>query len=82
MVISSNPRTGWPTSHFLSTTVISPSAAVSDALATAFFVMTPDQVESYCRQHLHIKAICVLAEKGGQTSVEWFNLAESDWKRL
>ena len=39
-----DPRTGWPTDHFLSTTVISPSAALSDALATAFFVMDIEEL--------------------------------------
>ena len=78
-----DPRTGWPTSHCLSTTVISPSAAVCDALATAFFVMQPEQVESYCRDHLDVSAILVLpADRNeGLQKVElvWFNLDENDF---
>ena len=76
-----DPRTGRPTDHFLSTTVISPSAALSDALATAFFVMSLTEVELFCRNNEHIKAICVAAGKAGQTDLEWFNLSDEDWKR-
>ena len=76
-----DPRTGWPTDHFLSTTVISPSAALSDALATAFFVMSIAEVESYCRNNEQIKAICVAGGQDGKTDLEWFNLADEDWKR-
>lgn len=76
-----DPRTGWPTDHFLSTTVITPSAALSDALATAFFVMALEEVEVYCRANPDVKAICVAQTKSGQSTMEWFNLAEEDWKR-
>ena len=34
-----NPKTGWPTKGILSTTVISQSTEISDALATALFVL-------------------------------------------
>ena len=54
-----DPRSGWPTNHFLSTTVISNSAAVSDALATAFFVMEPDAVFAFCESRPELKAVLV-----------------------
>ncbi len=54
-----DPRTGWPSSEFLSTTVIAPTAAESDALATAFFVMKVDDIERYCNQHPGVGAILV-----------------------
>lgn len=54
-----DPRTGWPASHFSSTTVITESAAMSDALATAFFVMTLDDVAAYCATHPNVKVILV-----------------------
>lgn len=76
-----DPRTGWPADRFLSTTVISPSAALSDALATAFFVMSLAEIESYCRTNEKVKAICIAAGKAGQTDLEWFNLSDEDWKR-
>jgi thiamine biosynthesis lipoprotein len=77
-----DPRTGWPTDHFLSTTVISHSAALSDALATAFFVMPLAEVETWCRDHEQVKVICVVGGRAGQIELEWFNLAEEDWKRV
>ncbi len=78
-----DPRTGWPSDHFLSTTVISPSAALSDALATAFFVMSIEEVEEYCRANQQVKAILVTQGKSqGQTDIEWFNLADEEWRRI
>ena len=76
-----DPRTGWPTDHCLSSTVISDRAAMSDALATAFFVMHPEEVASYCQQHPEIKAILVLPDgTAGKTIIESFNLTENEWK--
>lgn len=80
-----HPQTGWPTSHFLSTTVISPSAAVSDALATAFFVMPIEAVEAFCRQRTDIAAVLVSQTEGkGEANVQldWFNLDDDQWRRL
>jgi thiamine biosynthesis lipoprotein len=54
-----DPRTGWPARHWLSTTVIHPSATMSDALATAFFVMTEDEIVSYCHDHPEVQAILI-----------------------
>ena len=77
-----DPRTGWPTTHCLSTTVIARSAAVSDALATAFFVMATDEVEAYCKNNLDVSAILILPGKSsGNTEIVWFNLEEGDWIR-
>ena len=78
-----DPRTGWPTDHVLSSTVISPSAALSDALATAFFVMKLSQVEAYCDAHPEVSALLVVPGKTkGQVELEWFNLSDEQWKRL
>lgn len=78
-----DPRTGWPTDHVLSSTVISPSAALSDALATAFFVMELDEIESYCKDHPEVAALLVAPGKSkGQITMEWFNLTDEQWKRL
>ena len=78
-----DPRTGWPTNHVLSSTVISPSAALSDALATAFFVMELSQVETYCNAHPKISALLVVPGKAkGQIELEWFNLSDDQWRRL
>jgi len=79
-----DPRTGWPTDHFLSTTVISPSAALSDALATAFFVMDLEEIEAYCREHTDVAAVLISGEpQAGKSEVDlvWFNLTDDDWQR-
>jgi len=52
-----DPRTGWPASGVASVSVIADSAAVSDALATAFFVGGPELAEKYCASHERIMAI-------------------------
>lgn len=79
-----DPRTGWPTDRYLSTTVITPSAALSDALATAFFVMPLEEIENYCRQHTDVAAVIVTgAPTAGRGDVElqWFNLTDDQWDR-
>ena len=46
-----DPRTGWPADGTASVTVIGPSAANTDALATAFYVGGPELAASYCDAH-------------------------------
>jgi thiamine biosynthesis lipoprotein len=80
-----HPKTGWPTDHFLSTTVISNSAELSDALATAFFVMPIEEVEAWCRKQPDIGVVLVSDVDGresGKVQLEWFNLDDDDWMRL
>ena len=70
-------RPGYPTNHFLSTTVLHPNAAEADALATAFFVMQLDEIAALCEQNEEIEAIVVLNEPGrSKISVELFNVDE------
>jgi thiamine biosynthesis lipoprotein ApbE len=64
--------------------VITSSAALSDALATAFFVMPIDQIEQYCRQHTDVAAVITVGDPtGGRGEVEliWFNLTDDQWQR-
>ena len=78
-----DPRTGYPSDHCLSSTVISNSAADCDALATAFFVMEPEQVAEFCDQHPEFRAILVVpANKPGGIQVEAYNMGPDDWKLL
>ena len=75
-----DPRTGWPTSHFLSTTVVSNSAAVSDALATAFFVMKPADVFVFCENHPELKVVLVegVSRSSGRVKVTTLNFGDSE----
>ena len=65
-----DPRSGWPTNHFLSTTVVSPLAAVSDALATAFFVMKPEEIFAFCENRPELKAVLVSEVSRNSTRVK------------
>ena len=46
-----DPRSGFPVQNTLSSTILCPSAAAADALATAFFVLGPESAAEYCQQH-------------------------------
>jgi thiamine biosynthesis lipoprotein len=46
-----DPRTGWSADATASVTVIAQSAAVTDALATAFYVGGPELAAGYCDSH-------------------------------
>jgi thiamine biosynthesis lipoprotein len=55
-----NPRTGQKASGHTSAWVSSPSAAVADALSTAFLVMEPPEVASYCKRFPDIWALVLI----------------------
>ena len=80
-----DPRSGQPGDKTWSATVIAPTAATADALATAFYVMQLDEVESFCQSHPDIAAVLVRANANTNTSaesreftVELFNLNAHD----
>lgn len=54
-----DPRTARPAEGLLSTTVVAPTGALADALATAFFVMGVERTRSYCESHPEIGAILI-----------------------
>ena len=60
-----DPRTGWPVEHLLSVAVIAPTAALADALSTAFYVMKIEETQRYCEQHPEIKALLIPPPKQG-----------------
>lgn len=64
-----DPRTGWPVEGVLLATVLAPTAALADALSTAFFVMGPAATREYCRTRPEIAAILLSTAPGG-TEVE------------
>jgi FAD:protein FMN transferase len=51
-----DPRTGRPATRKDRIWSLAPTAAEADALSTAFFVMTDDEVRDYCRRHSGISA--------------------------
>ncbi len=54
-----DPRTGRPAGGHLAAWASHPSAALSDALSTAFMVMATDEVAAYCRRHPEAWALVV-----------------------
>jgi len=77
-----DPRTGWPAEGVLTATVLAPTAALADGLATAFFVMGVEAVEEYCARHPTLGAVLVCpAEKSPGFTVRTFGLKEQDWSK-
>ena len=54
-----DPRTGRPAEGVLCCTVVAPTAAEADALATALYVMGPEAALQYCADHPQIAALLV-----------------------
>jgi FAD:protein FMN transferase len=57
-----DPRTGWPAEGVLSSTVVASSAALADALSTAFYAMGPQQSLSYCETHPKIGMVMLCSD--------------------
>jgi len=62
-----DPRSGWPADATASVTVIAPSAAITDALATAFYVGGPDLAAAYCGAHSGV--LVLMLESGAERPV-------------
>jgi thiamine biosynthesis lipoprotein len=62
-----DPRTGWPASSVSSVIVVADSAAVSDALATAFFVGGRELAERYCA--VDTEVLVILLESDSDTPI-------------
>jgi thiamine biosynthesis lipoprotein len=78
-----DPRTGQPAEGVLSATVLAPNAALADALSTAFFVMGPEAVESFCRERAELSAILVCpGQRSGAVEVRTFGMSEADFRRI
>lgn len=62
-----DPRSGWPAESVLSATVVAKSAALADALSTAFYVMGPAASLAYCQKHPDIGMVMLCPEpnRGG-----------------
>jgi thiamine biosynthesis lipoprotein len=56
-----DPRTAWPAEGVASATVLAPTAAEADALATAFFILGVDKAREYCAAHPDVGALLLPA---------------------
>ena len=72
-----DPRTGRPTKGPRATWAVCPSAAVADALSTAFMVLSRDEVDRYCRDHADTFAM-LLVERAGASRHHRFGDWEAD----
>jgi thiamine biosynthesis lipoprotein len=68
-----DPRTGWPAEGVASVSVVAPTAAEADALATAFYILGPDPARAYCELHPGVGAVMLPAGEGARPLV--FGLA-------
>ncbi len=72
-----DPRTGVPAEGVLSATVLAPSAAEADALATAFFVMGVAATRTYCHSRSDLAVLFVLpGSRQGTVAIETVGLDE------
>ena len=52
-----DPRTCWPAETLASASVLVPTAAQADALATAFFILGVEKASAYCAAHPDVSAV-------------------------
>jgi len=61
-----DPRTATLAAGPVATWVAADSATLTDCLSTAFFVMSPGEVEEYCRQHPSVGSVVIVKDSGGR----------------
>ncbi|MGD9127730.1 MAG: FAD:protein FMN transferase [Planctomycetia bacterium] len=64
-----DPRSGQPAEELLSVTLLAPSAATADALATAMFVLGADWTLAYVESHPEMAVLLIRPGKGNQVEV-------------
>lgn len=57
-----DPRTGAPAPRTTRAWALAPTAALSDALSTAFFIFQESELAAFCAAHPSIGAACVVSE--------------------
>jgi thiamine biosynthesis lipoprotein len=63
-----DPRTGKPATGKLAAWAIAPTAALSDAISTAFMVMSAQAVREYCGKHVEISGLLLIGETGNPSA--------------
>jgi len=71
-----DPRTARPVEGKRAAWACAPTAAVADALSTAFMVMSPDQVSEYCSNHPETLAMVAAEEGDGGEKILRYGLWE------
>ena len=77
-----DPRTGEPATAQQAAWAVTPNAALRDALSTAFMIMSPPEIEAFCRAHSEVQALLILGEhQQPDRSIrvlhfgDWYNLS-------
>jgi thiamine biosynthesis lipoprotein len=74
-----DPRSGWPAEGVLSVTVVAPSAALADALSTAFYVLGPQPSLDYCRVRPEIGMVMLCpGGRGGKVEIHGIGLGPQE----
>jgi thiamine biosynthesis lipoprotein len=75
-----DPRSGMPASGPASVTVLAPTAAVADALSTAFYLLGPEAAEAYTAKHPDVGVVIVEQPDGQRLPrVLVFGLSDRDF---
>ncbi|HUY89188.1 MAG TPA: FAD:protein FMN transferase [Pirellulales bacterium] len=76
-----DPRSGWPAEGVISTTVLAPTAAEADALATAFYILGPERAVAWCEGRPEIGMLMFVPGPTGQ-SVQLIaaGVTDRDWR--
>jgi thiamine biosynthesis lipoprotein len=78
-----DPRTGQPAEGVLSATVLAPTAAVADALATALCVLGLDRSKELIARHPSLAALLVgPGSRSGAVELHTFGLDDQDWRPI
>lgn len=76
-----DPRNGWPADGVISTTVLAPTAAEADALATAFYILGPEQAVAWCEERPAIGMLMFTAAKTRHgVELVTVGVTDCDWR--
>lgn len=76
-----DPRSGRPAEGVLSATVLAPTAAMADALATAFYVMGVEAALEFCRHRNDLAVVLMTSGKRrGTLQIDSIGLEENQWQ--
>lgn len=73
-----DPRIGRPVQGMLSVSVVAPSAAESDALSTAFYVMGRERTQEFCAARPNIRVVMMEETPDGEVRVTRMGFAEEE----
>lgn len=78
-----DPRTGWPAEGVHLVSVLAPTAALADALSTAFYVMGVEAAGAFCRDRPELAAVFLTPARGRPGSqLTAMGLANDEYRLL